>query len=157
MRRGAARRGFTLIEAVLVILMISIAIPPSISMMTEAAATRTDRVLLATSMSYAQAVADQVMADVSAGGLAVLDDEGSYLDAPGTGLWDRLAWVSEPYESRDLTAGVSISDLVDWQGEESADEGENLYRIVTITVTVPTSDGLLLEVPISVMLGEPNP
>lgn len=151
------RRGFTLIEAVLIVLMISLAVPPAIGMMIEASAARADRVLLSTAMTYAQGIADQIMADVSAGGLTVLDDSVAYLDTPGTGLWDRLAWVSVPYESRDLTEAVEVSDLVDWQGNVSADADENLFRVVTVRVGVPMSDGTLLEVPVSLMLGEPNP
>ncbi len=155
--RCGARSGFSLIEAVLIILMISVAIPPSIAMMTEASANQADRVLLATAMSYAQGISDQIMADVSANGLDILADANLYLDAGGTGLWARMGWVTEPYESRDLTSTVSISELVDYQGNVSADPAENLFRIVTVTIGIPTSDGKFLDVPVSMVLGEPNP
>jgi type II secretory pathway pseudopilin PulG len=156
-RRGKRERGFTLIEAVLIVLMIALAVPPAVRMMTEASAERADRVLLAAAMSYAQGIADQVMADVSGGGLAVLDDAGAYLASPGTGLWDRLSWISEPYEARHLTESVDVSEAVGWRGAVAADESENLYRVVTVRVGVPMSDGELVEVPVALMLGEPNP
>ena len=156
-RLSGCRRGFSLIEAVLIVLMISIAVPPSIGMMTEASATRSDRVLLSTAMSYAQGLADQVMADVSAGGLDILADQNLYLDAPGTGFWARMSWVAAPYQTRNLTAAITISERVSWQGTVSVDPGENLFRKVTVTIGVPTSDGQLLDVPVSLMLGKPNP
>jgi type II secretory pathway pseudopilin PulG len=155
--RIRCRRGFSLIEAVLIVLMISIALPPSIAMMTEASASQADRVLLATAMSYAQGLTDQITADVSVNGLDILTDENLYLDAPGTGFWARVSWVSSPYESRNLAASIAISELVDYQGVVSAIPGENLFRIVTVTIDVPTADGVLLSVPVPMMLGEPNP
>lgn len=156
-RCDRSRRGFSLVEAVIIIVMMTIAIPPSIRMMTEASSHRADRVLLSVGTTCAQALSDQIMADVSAGGLGVLADSVTYLDAPATGLWDRVSWVFEPYEDRSLTAEVTISSLVSWQGVVSEDSEENLFRIVTIVVGVPMADGVLLEMPVTLMLGEPNP
>ncbi len=156
-RRWSRGRGFSLIEAVIIVVMISIAVPPSIRMMTEASSQRADRVLLAVGTTSAQAIADQIMADVSKGGLDVLADASVYLDTPGTGLWDRMSWVMTPYEDRNLTASVTISSLVDWQGAVSADANDNMFRVVTIEVGVPTANGAILAVPVTLMLGEPNP
>jgi len=155
--KRVSRQGFSLIEAVLIVLMISIAVPPSIAMMTEASRNQADRVLLAIAMSYAQALADQVSADVSVNGLDILADENLYLNAGGTGLWARVSWVSAPYVSRNLTASIEISELIDYQGVVSADPASNLFRMVTVTIGVPMTDGQLLDVPVSMMLGEPNP
>ena len=138
-------------------LMISIAVPPSIAMMTEASKNQADRVLLAIAMSYAQALTDQVAADVSVNGLDILADENLYLNAEGTGFWARMAWVSGPYENRNLTASIEISEIVDYQGLVSADPASNLFRVVSVTIGVPTTDGQLLDVPVSMVLGEPNP
>ncbi|KAA0215992.1 MAG: hypothetical protein DYG94_09875 [Leptolyngbya sp. PLA3] len=157
-RRGwTLRRGFSLIEAAIIVVMIGIAAPPAARMLVDAAGERSDRVLISCATTYAAAVIEQVMADVSAGGLDVLADEDAYLDAGGTGLWDRLAWVSEPFEARGLSADLSISDLVARDGEVSGDAEDNLFRVVIVTVNIPTGDGQVLELPVSVMLGEPNP
>ncbi len=137
--------------------MISVAVPPSIAMMTEASASQADRVLLAAAMTYAQGITDQIMADVSVNGLDILADPNLYLDAGVTGLWARMGWVSEAYESRDFTSSITISELVDYQGNVSVDPAENLFRIVTVTIGVPTAAGQLLDVPVSIVLAEPNP
>lgn len=156
-RGWTVRRGFSLIEAAIIVVMIGIAAPPAARMLVDAAGERSDRILISCATTYAAAVVEQVMADVSAGGLDVLDDHGAYLGAAGTGLWDRLSWVSAPFSARGLTATVSISDPVARDGEVSAVTEDNLFRIVTVTATIPTGDGQVLELPVSVMLGEPNP
>lgn len=156
-RRRPTRRGFSLIEAAIIVVMVGIAAPPAARMLVDAAGERSDRVLISGATTYAAAIVEQVMADVSAGGLDVLADESLYLDAGGTGLWDRLSWVSAPYETRGLTAEVSISDFVARDGEVSVEAEDNLFRIVTVTVSIPTGAGDVLTLPVSVMLGEPNP
>lgn len=157
-RRGrTSRRGFSLIEAAIIVVMIGIAAPPAARMLVDAASERSDRILISCATTYAAAVVEQVVADVSAGGLDVLSDQGAYLGAAGTGLWDRMAWAAQPYKSRGLTAQVSISGLVGCDGAESAEVDHNLFRIVTVTVGIPTVDGQMLELPVSIMLGEPNP
>ncbi|MCL4219889.1 MAG: hypothetical protein KJZ65_00830 [Phycisphaerales bacterium] len=156
-RRRRLRGGFSLVEAAIIVVMIGIAAPPAARMLVDAAGERSDRILISCATTYAAAVVEQVMADVSANGLDVLADQSAYLNAGGTGLWDRLSWVSQPFAARGVTAEVAISDLVARNGDVSGDASENVYRIVTVTARIPTGDGQLLRLPVSVMLAEPNP
>lgn len=155
--RTSRRRGFTLIEAVIIVLMLAIAVPTSTRMIIDASAERADRVLLAAGTTYASAVLEQIIADVSAGGLDVLADDALYLDTPGTGLWARCAWISAPYEARGIEAEITISGLMSRTGEVSLTAEENRFRLIEVSVSVPTSTGEMLHVPVSVMVGEPNP
>lgn len=151
------RRGFSLIEAAVIVLMIAVAVPTSVRMLGRSSDERTDRVMMALATTYAGAVLEQVLSDVSAGGLDVLVDADGYLDSPGVGLWARLAWVSEPYEARGLDAEVEISGLVDRFGEVSADAEENLFRVVTARVSFGLSSGEVLSMPVSMMVTEAMP
>ncbi|GAB4387241.1 MAG: hypothetical protein Kow0022_18740 [Phycisphaerales bacterium] len=150
-------RGFTLIEAVIIVVMLAIVVPTSTVMLMDASAERTDRVLLQAGVTYASSLLEQIVADVSAGGLDVLADQAAYLDAPDTGLWARCSWLSAPYAARGIKAEVTISEQVSRTGEVSLESDENRFRIVEVSVGVPTASGGILTVPISVMLGEPNP
>lgn len=155
--RPTRHRGFTLIEAVIIVVMLAIVVPTSTRMLMDASTERADRVLLQAGVTYASSLLEQIVADVSAGGLDVLADQEAYLEAPDTGLWARCSWISAPYKARGIQAQVSISDLVSRTGEVSLEPDENRFRLVEVSVGVPTASGEVLAVPISVMLGEPNP
>jgi len=140
-----------------IVVMIAIAVPASTQMIVNASNERVDRVLLTMGTIYASSLLEVIMSDVSRGAFDELANESAYLETPGTGLWARTSWIAEPYEARQLTAAVTISELVARDGTVSANPDENRFRIVTVSVGVPTASGQVLNLPISMMVGDPNP
>lgn len=135
------RRGFTLIEAVVVVVTLGIAIPPTLMLMDDVAGARADSVQITRATTLASGLLEHVLADVSsedeALGFDALEDEATYL----SGLADRAITMTSVYEDAGLAYEIVIGPLVDSSGSVSVDEGANVYRRVTVRVTVPLSRG----------------
>lgn len=142
---GAKRRGFTLIEAVAVIVVIGIAVPPTLLMLREVVEQRTDAISLARATSLANAVLETVVADVASGdenlGFDALVDETLYVDGGTRGLRTRLATVTAPYTAARLSYAVDIGPLSAADGSITGDVDLDLFRVVTVSVTFPTIRG----------------
>ena len=158
MKRNARlqRRGFSLIEAAIITVMVALAVPPSVRMLEAASSERADRVMIGLATSYSGAIMEQILADVSVHGLEAIA-EPTYITDPITGLLSRLEWVTTPYENRRISATVDISGLVGQDSTVSPNPSENLFRLVTVRIKVPTARGSELTIPLSMMLAEPNP
>lgn len=150
------RRGFSLVEAAIITVMVALAVPPSVKMLEAASSERSDRVMIGLATTYAGAIMEQVLADVSTHGLDAIAAAG-YLNVPIDGLWQRLEWVSASYTTRGLSSAVEVSGLVAWDGQESADASENLFRLVTVRVDFSTARGGMMSVPLSMICAEPHP
>ena len=139
--RRRARRGFTLIEAVVVIVTLSVAIPPTLMLMNDVAGARADSVQITRATTLATGVLEHVIADVSSEqeelGFDALGDESAYVN----GLRDRIAWMTALYEDARLSYEVEIGPLVDSSGVVSGVEGSDVFRRVTVLVTIPLSSG----------------
>lgn len=150
-RCRSRRRATTLIEAVVVVVVLALAVPPILTVTNDVAASRADAVHATCAAALAQGTLEQVLADVHTGSSLAAPD---YLDAPETGLIDRLAWLASPYVERGFDVNVEIGELVARSGEPTGDAAQDIFRIVTAAVTFPTSRGSS-ELRISMMVGEP--
>ena len=152
------RRAFTLIEAVLCVVVLGLAVPPALELMQSAAEHRADGVNTGRATVLSGLVIETVLADVASGsqglGFEALADPSSYLEAPDTGLYARLDGLVDPYERVGMTYSVTVSDLISADGTESSDDAENIFRLVTVTVGYPSSAGATWELPVSVMVGD---
>lgn len=144
------RRGASLIEAVLVVVLLALAVPPALRLMEDVAAGRADAVNAVRAATLASGVLETVLADVALGG-DVLSDMNGYLQTPTTGLQARLALLAGPYEAVGLSYAVAASGLVDATGLTSGDPDRDVYRIVTVTVEFPAARGGRIAAPMSVM------
>lgn len=154
--RAIRRRAFTLIEAVTVVLVLALAVPPAVSWLDEAVSARADSVNATRAAALAGAVIEHILADCSstAAGLGfdALAAPSAYLDTPTTGLRARLAAVSDFYAALGFAYSVSIGPLVDDSASENPDSSLNVFRVVTVTVDFPSAAGGRLLFTISFMV-----
>ncbi len=149
-------RGFTLIEVVVIVLVLAIAVPPTLELLMSNAASRANTINTSRATLLASSVLECVIADVASGdaslGFDALTDSAVYLDAETTGLYARMAAPTQALRDLGFTYEVEIGGLVSSDGSVSLDEDENIFRTVTVLVGYPSSDGGSYSLPLSVMV-----
>lgn len=139
------RRATTLIEAVVVVMVISLAVPPMLTVVNSTAESRAEAVTISVATTLAQGVMERVLADVYAGedapGVEALADADAYLNAPGTGLYERLEWLAQPYDDRGITYTVEIGSPIGPAGLATGDASLDVYRQIDVVVEVPGATG----------------
>lgn len=151
------RRGFSMIEVIVCVLMLSLAVPPVLEMVRTAGSDRADTVNTNRAVVLATLVLESVVADVSSDhsalGFAAFADATAYLTQPGSGLNERLSAISEPYTAIGMGWTLEIGPLVGPEGIAEADPGRNLFRTVTVRVSYPSASGSDFVLPVSLMVG----
>jgi len=151
----SSRRAFSLIEAVVVVVVLSISVPTTLVFTDAAVSRRADSVTAIRATAYATAVMESVMADSSsraAGrGFEAFANTASYLEGP-QGLFERLAGVTAGYRAQGMSCAVGIGPKVDATGEETGVAELDLFRKVDVKVTFPLVDGGASELVISGMV-----
>lgn len=152
--RATSRRGFTLLEAVIVVVVLALAVPAGMRMLAEAGEVRRQGAQTTRATTLACAVLEQVTADVHSPsiGFDALADDATYLSTPTTGLYDRLDAISSVYDDLGITYTVEIGDLSDRTGTVTGDADEDVFRFVTVRVTYDDPDGNALELPVSTIV-----
>lgn len=154
--RRIQTRAFTLIEAVTVVLVLALAVPPAVVWLDEAVSARADSVNATRATAYAGAVMEHILADCSSDapglGFNALASGSAYLSTPATGLYARLAPVSGLYTPMEFTCAVSIGALVDSAGIVNADTSRNIFRTVTVDISFPSARGGRLSLSVSAMV-----
>jgi hypothetical protein len=132
-------------RAVVVVLIISFAVPPMLTVVNAAADSRAESATISVATTLAQGVMERILADVYAGeeapGFHALDDADAYLNTPGSGLYERLAWLIEPYEARGITYTVEVGAPIGPEGFATGDPAADLYRQIDVVVQVPGATG----------------
>lgn len=153
-----ASRGFSLMEAVVIVIALAISIPPTISWLGQSAERRADAVMALRATSFATLVMENVIADsgsdASGLGFDALANSAVYLDTPVSGLRARLASPAASAATFGISYTVTIGPLVDSAGVVNSDAGKNMFRVVTVVVNAPSASGGSLSVPLSVMVTE---
>ncbi|MCA9294781.1 MAG: type II secretion system protein [Phycisphaerales bacterium] len=155
------RHGFTLIEAVVAMIVLALAVPIGLSMMRDAAVARVGNAQTAKAFWLASAVTEQVMADLdstdAALGFDALADASAYLNDAPDALRTRLASVVSDAEAAGFTWDVTAGALVDATGVTSGDTDEDIYRVVTISVSWTNTMGQAQNLPLSFMAANRKP
>jgi hypothetical protein len=154
------RRAVTLIEAMIVVVVLALAVPPMLAMTADVVDARVESVRISEATALAQGIAEHVLADVHATsdstgepvGLGAMADSAAYMDHPASGLRARLAWIAEPYESRGITWSVEIGELCNADGHATGDAGADLYRRVRVLVSFVGSRGRM-QVAVTLVVG----
>lgn len=158
LRQPLRRRAFTLVESLAVIVVLAIAVPPAVSMMTDSAKAQADSVTLARATWFATGILEYVMADASSDapllGFAAFDDDDAYLNTPGTGLYDRMDSIIAHYNAMGLTQGVTVGPLANASGVVTGDADEDIFRNITVSVTWTTLGGAERTLNIGAMVTE---
>jgi len=151
-----SRRAVTLIEAVIVVVVLALAVPPMLSVTADAVDARTESVRLAQATTLAQGVAEHILADVHASGgafgIGALTDTASYLEHPTRGLRARLSWLTESYEPHGISWNLEVGEPVDARGIPSGDASSDRYRHVRVVVSFSGSRGRM-SVPVTLVVG----
>lgn len=139
------RRGFTLFEAMAVVVVLAIATPTALSMLMTGASARIDAAHVSRATWFATGALEQVLADVhsdAAGlGFDALADAPTYLNTPGTGLYARLDHLISHYTPMGLTLGVNIGGLVAYDGVATGNPDDDVYRYITASVSWTDASG----------------
>jgi prepilin-type N-terminal cleavage/methylation domain-containing protein len=142
---SSRRRAFTLVESLAVVVVLSVAIPPAVSMMADSARAQADSVTMTRATWFATALLEQIIADVSSDsaglGFAALADSDAYLTTPGAGFEARNGPLIAYYATLGLTHSVLIGELSDAGGTVVGDTDEDIFRTVTASVTWTTLKG----------------
>ncbi|GJQ28521.1 MAG: hypothetical protein HBSAPP03_04050 [Phycisphaerae bacterium] len=137
--RRHARRAFSLLEAIIVVLVLAISVPSTVAWLGESASRRADSVNAVRASTLATTVMETILADASSDapglGFAAFASPAAYLDTPTTGLRARLATLTGPSEAIGFAYTVEFSALIDATGAVNADASKNLFRRATVTVT----------------------
>ncbi|MCR9076521.1 MAG: prepilin-type N-terminal cleavage/methylation domain-containing protein [bacterium] len=154
--RAGARRAFSLIEVVIAIIVLAIAVPPTLNMMESAGAGRVDAINTTRATLLATSVLETVTADVNseAAGLGfdALGDAATYLNDPGSGLYARLETSLAAYTDAGLSYSVDIGGLVAADGNPSGDADDNIFREVTVRVSFNAASSASYQVPFRTMV-----
>lgn len=152
------RRGISLIEAVVCVLLLAVAVPPAVEALQSAGDHRVDSVSATRAVLLATMVLETVIADNASAepglGFAAFEDPQVYLNDPVTGLYARLADHAEPHARSGLGFSVEIGPLVSTSGAPSPEAHENIFRTITVRVRLPSGGGPERVMPVSVMVGD---
>ncbi len=148
------RRGTTLLEAVLVVVLLGIAVPPALSLMRAAAAPRADAVNAARASALAAGLLEQVLADRAAPGVGPQGIAASGYDAD---LAQRAAALIAPYEALGFSWSLGVSEPVGPEGAATGDPQQDRFRVVTVRVAYPLAGGGRIEMPVAAMVGGDAP
>ena len=151
-------RAFTLIEVVIAVIVLSIAVPPTLNLLESTSAGRVNAIFTTRATFLSTVVLETVLADMTSSqadlGFDALADSSTYLDTATTGLYARLETITQPFADVGLTYTVTIGELVASDGQVSQNASENIFRIVTVLVSFEGSDGSQLSMPTSIMVSE---
>ena len=154
------RRAFTLIECVLTLVILSVAVPATLAMMHDATIARTESVMASRASWLGNLLCEQILADVASNdpalGMDALSDAAAYLEAPGTGLMDRLASELLEYEALGLDAEITIGPLIALAGIATGDPSQDIYRRITVTVSYRSASAAAREVPFEMLVTDPT-
>lgn len=149
-------RAFSLIEVVIAVMVLAIAVPPTLNLLDSAGAGRADAINTTRSTMLATSVLETITADINSDapglGFEALADANTYLSTPSTGLYARLSAYLEPYTSAGMSYIVDIGTLVASDGQVSSNADDNLFRVITVRVSFPSASTASYEVPISTMV-----
>lgn len=149
-------RAFSLIEVVIAVMVLAIAVPPTLNLLDSAGAGRADAINTTRSAMLATSVLETITADINSDspglGFEALADANAYLSTPSTGLYARLSALLEPYTNAGLSYSVDIGPLVASDGQVSSNADDNIFRTITVRVRFPSASTASYEVPISTMV-----
>lgn len=159
MTRRAARRAFTLLEAVIVIVVLAVSLPPTIMWVDASTSRQADAASATRATFLATSVLENIKADVASTspglGFAALASSATYIDAPSTGLRARVDSMVEPLLNAGLSYEVSIGTLVNETGVVDASAARNIFRVVSVTATAPSASGAPISIEVSCVVTAP--
>jgi len=156
--RTRTSRAFSLIEVVMVVVILAIAVPPTLGILMDNASSRADTINTSRATVLASSVLEGILADAASSddalGFDALADADAYLNTPTTGFVDRMRPITDDHAALGLSYTVQIGELVDATGAVSGEPDENIFRVVTVRVRYPSARGADMVMPVSIMVSE---
>ncbi|RMH28536.1 MAG: hypothetical protein D6692_05090 [Planctomycetota bacterium] len=147
-------RAFTLIEAIICVTVLAIAVPPALETLDSVASDRADAVNTIRAAMFVELILESCLADCSSRdatlGFEALADEAAYIAV----LRSRIDSIAAPYLQVGMDYRVTVGERVDRTGIVNPDASKNIYRVLTVTVTYPSSSGNSFELPVAILLGQ---
>lgn len=138
------RRAFSLFEALAVVIMVAIAIPPMAAIAQVRADAVTDAARRHAALHLAVGITEAVLADSESTapqlgfeGLARAD----YMDAPVNGLRIRLKDMADPATTLGITYDLTIGPSLDVKGKPAAFDAPSALRLITVTASWTSASG----------------
>lgn len=142
--RPSKPRAFSLVEALAVVIMVAVAVPPMASVAWSHARASGDAARRHAAVHLAVGVLETIIADgesaapdLGFSGFARID----YLDAPINGLRTRLDDMTEPATSKGITYEIEISEPFDSAGDPALPTEALAMRLITVTASWRNTDG----------------
>lgn len=134
-----SRRGVSLLEAVAVVVILAVAVPPTIMWLDESTSHRADAMNTTRAGMFATIVMENILADSASTasdlGFAAFANSNQYLNTATTGLRDRISPSTSFYEAMGMTYAVTIGVLVGPNGTTTGSTSTDIFRIITVSVT----------------------
>ena len=157
-RQQSVSGGFTLIEVVIAVIVLAIAVPPTLNLMDSASAGRVDAVNTTRATYLTTVVLETILADMTSNdpllGFEALTDANAYLTTNTTGLYDRISPMTQAYTDVGLKYSVTIGELVGSDGQVSQNTSENVFRTITVRVGFTSASTASYQMPTSIMVSE---
>jgi len=151
-----ARRGFSLIEAVVVIVVLAISVPPTILWLDSSVSRQADAINATRATFMATTIIENILADSASTatglGFEAFVNSALYLDTPVNGLRARLSTQFQGLTTMGFTYTVNIGGIVGPSGVVDADPLRNTYRIITVTIAAPSASGPPLSIAVSAVI-----
>ncbi len=152
--RSIPRRAFTLIEALTVVVIIALTVPPAVMFLDAASQRREDAVQAQRAATLAQGLMELVLADVASDhvslGFAALGDMAVYQ----AGFTPRAAPLTDSYTGMGFNYTLEATPLVSASGVVTGNVQQDIFRVVTVVVTAPRAGTAPIDVRFSALVGD---
>lgn len=159
--RGSTRQtraGLTLIEAIIAVVVLSLAVPTTVVMLHDAASVRADAIATIRATWLANAVVEQIIADAASRapglGFSAFADPQTYLSDTDAGLRSRIALITSPYESMGFSYTIIVGQPQSAAGDQTGSPEHDLYRTITVTVSWNSTRGDVKSTALSTLISE---
>lgn len=153
----SARRGISLVEVITVIVVLAIAVPPSLRLVGDSVNARIDAINLTRATTLASALAEHLLADIASDDTALAFAALADPDAWEAGFRARAAATAAPYDAVGITYDLAVGSLTDAHGVATGDAGEDVYREVAIAVTYRLANGATATYTLELVVTELSP
>lgn len=153
-RGSISRRAFTLIEAITVVVIIALTVPPAVIFLDASSRRREDAVQAQRAATLAQGLMELVLADVASDnaalGFSALADITTYRAA----FAPRATPLTDLYTGMDFTYAIETTPLVSASGAATGNVQQDIFRVVTVVVTAPRAGSTPIAVRFSALVGD---
>lgn len=152
--RSISRRAFTLIEAITVVVIIALTVPPAVMFLDAASQRREDSVQAQRAATLAQGLMELVLADIASDNAALGFSALGDMTAYQTGFATRSAPLTDLYTDMGFAYRIEATPLVSASGAATGNAQQDLFRVVTVVVTAPRANGSPIDVRFSALVGD---